>query len=62
VIGFPRADTVVHLESKGSAVYIEDKEKIDFYHRFTARLGKAALNPAQSADLIATMERTYKQE
>jgi len=62
VIGFPRADTVVHLESKGSAVYIEDKEKIDSYHRYAARLGKAALNPAQSADLIATIERQFKRE
>jgi Domain of unknown function (DUF5753)/Helix-turn-helix domain len=62
VIGFPRDDTVVHLESNGSAVYIEDKEKIDFYHRYAARLGQIALNPVRSADLIATIERTYKQE
>ncbi len=62
VIGFPRADTVVHLESKASSVYIEDKEMIDFYQRYTARLGQVALNPVRSADLIATMERQFKRE
>jgi hypothetical protein len=62
VIGFPRADTVVHLESNGSAVYIEDKQKIDFYDRYAARLGKAALNPVRSADLVASIERQFKRE
>jgi hypothetical protein len=62
VIGFPRADTVVHLESNGSAVYIEDKEMIDFYDRYVARLGKAALNPVRSVDLIASIERQFKRE
>jgi hypothetical protein len=62
VIGFPRADTVVHLESNGSAVYIEDKEMIDFYDRYAARLGKAALNPVRSVDLIASIERQFKRE
>jgi hypothetical protein len=62
MIGFPRDETVVHLESKGSAVYIEDKEKIDFYHRYAAKLGKAALNPVRSADLIATLQRRYERE
>jgi hypothetical protein len=62
VIGFPRADTVVHLESKGSAVYIEDKGRIDFYQRYVAKLGKVALNPVRSADLVATIEREYTRE
>jgi hypothetical protein len=62
LLGFPRDETVVHLESKGSAVYIEDKEKVEFYQRYAAKLGKAALNPVQSANRVATLEREYKRE
>ncbi len=59
MINFPRDESVVQLESKGSAVYIEDKEKIDLFRRYAAKLGKVALDPARSADLVAAIAREY---
>jgi len=57
IMGFPRDESVIQLENKGSAVYLEDKEKIELCHHYTAKLGKAALNPAQSMDLLAKMRK-----
>jgi transcriptional regulator with XRE-family HTH domain len=59
-IGFPRGESVVQLESKESAVYIEDKEKIEIFHRHAAKLGKAALDPARSADLVVTIAKEHE--
>ncbi len=60
VIGLPHAETVIQLESKASVVYIEDKPMIEYYQRYAAKLGKAALNPAQSIALIAMIAKEHK--
>jgi len=57
IMGFPRDESVIQLENKGSAIYLEDKEKIELCHRYAAKLGKAALNPAQSMDRLAKMRK-----
>jgi transcriptional regulator with XRE-family HTH domain len=57
IMGFPRGESVIQLENLGSAVYLEDKEKIELCHRYAAKLGKAALNPAQSMDLLAKIRK-----
>jgi hypothetical protein len=62
VINFPRDESVVQLESKRSVVYLEDKEEIEIFRRDAARLGKAALDPARSADRIATIAREHERE
>jgi hypothetical protein len=61
-IGFPRGESVVQLESKESSVYIEDQKKIEIFHRHAAKLGKAALDSARSADLVATIAKEYERE
>ena len=61
-IGFPRDESVVHLESRESVVYIEDQEKIESFRRHAATLGKAALNLAQSMDLVATIAKEHERE
>jgi transcriptional regulator with XRE-family HTH domain len=59
VIGFARGDMVVHLESKGSATFVEDKQNIEIVQRYVANLGKAALDPAKSVDLVAKLAREH---
>jgi transcriptional regulator with XRE-family HTH domain len=62
VIGLPHAETVVQLESKASVVYIEDKPMIEFYQRYAAKLGKAALNPTQSIARVAMLTKEHEME
>ena len=57
IMGFPRDESVIQLENKGSAIYLEDQEKIELCHRYAAKLGKAALNPAQSMDVLARIRK-----
>jgi hypothetical protein len=59
---FPNDESVVLLESKTSAVYLEDKEKIDIFRRHAAKLGQVALNPAQSVGLVARIAREHERE
>jgi hypothetical protein len=59
VMGFPRGDTVVQLVSKGSIVYVEDKGNIELVQRYAAKLGKVALDPAKSVDLVARVGREH---
>jgi len=62
ILNFPRDESVVQLESKASYVYIEDEDKIEIFRRHAAKLGKAALDPAQSVDRIATLARRHERE
>jgi len=57
LLGFARGDTVAHLESKGSHTFVEDKQNIEILQSYVARLGKVALDPAKTLDLIATLAR-----
>jgi hypothetical protein len=57
LLGFARGDTVAHLESKGSHTFVEDKQNIEILQRYVARLGKVALDPAKTIDLIATLTK-----
>lgn len=62
LLNFVRDKSVVLLESKGSRVFLEDPEKIDFFRRHAAKVGNAALNPAASVALVANMRKGYEQE
>jgi hypothetical protein len=62
LLNFPRDETVVQLESKASSVYIEDKEKIDVFRHHAAKVGKSALDPAQSLDRVATIAKGHDRE
>jgi hypothetical protein len=62
MINFPRDESVVHLETKASFVYLEDEEKIEVFRRHAAKLGQAALDPARSADRVATIAREHERE
>jgi hypothetical protein len=62
MINFPRDESVVQLVSKRSDVYLEDTEEIDFFRAHAAKLGKAALDPARSAALVATIARGQERE
>jgi hypothetical protein len=62
VINFPHDESVVQLASKRSDVYLEDKKEIDFFRDYAAKLGKAALDPARSAALVANIARGYERE
>jgi hypothetical protein len=59
MLGFARGETVVHLENKGSVLYVEDKQNIENLQRYVARLGTAALDPAKSVDLVAKVTREH---
>jgi hypothetical protein len=52
MLNFPRNKSVVFLESKGSRVFLEDEQKIDFFRRHAAKVGNAALNPAASMAFV----------
>ncbi len=59
---FPRDKSVVLLESKGSRVFLEDPEKIDFFQHHAAKVVNAALNPAASADFVGKVRKEYERE
>ncbi|HEY3611849.1 MAG TPA: helix-turn-helix transcriptional regulator [Pseudonocardiaceae bacterium] len=58
----PRNKSVVLLESKGSRVFLEDQQKIDFFDRHAAKVVKAALNPAASIDFVANLRKEHERE
>jgi hypothetical protein len=62
LMNFPKNDSVAYLEAMGSAVYLEDDERIERFRRQAADLGKIALNPAESAKFVATIARGYDRE
>jgi hypothetical protein len=59
LLGFARGETVAHLESKGSVLYVEDKQNIENLQRYVAKLGMAALDTAKSVDLVAKLAREH---
>jgi transcriptional regulator with XRE-family HTH domain len=59
LLGFARGDLVAHLESKGSVAYVEDKQNIEILQRYVARLGKVALDPIKTMDLVARLARGH---
>jgi hypothetical protein len=59
VIGFPRGDTVVYTDSMRSVLYVEDKQDIERWQRYAAKLGKVALDPTRSAERIATVAKEH---
>jgi hypothetical protein len=59
IMNFPHDEAVVQLANKRSDVYLEDKAEIDFFRDYAAKVGKAALDPARSAGLIAHIAREY---
>jgi transcriptional regulator with XRE-family HTH domain len=62
IINFPQDESVVQLASKRSDVYLEDQEEIDLFREHAAKLGKAALDPAKSVALVASIARGYEQK
>jgi hypothetical protein len=59
---FPHDKSVVVLDSATSTVFLEESDKIDFYRRHASRLVKAALNPDESANFLATLTKEYQRE
>ena len=59
---FHRANSVVLLENMTSGIFLEGKDEIDFVQRLAARLGKLALNPDESARLVATIAKEHERE
>jgi transcriptional regulator with XRE-family HTH domain len=60
LLGYPRGEMVAHLESKGSVLYVEDKQNIENLQHYVARLGKVALDPDKTMDLIASLARSTR--
>jgi hypothetical protein len=59
---FPRNQSVVLMEQKSVGIFVEDDEKMDYFRRYAARLAKAALDPTESASLVATAAREHERE
>jgi hypothetical protein len=59
---FRRTESVVYLEQKTAGIFVEDEEKMDYFRRYSARLAKAALDPAKSVSLVATVAREHERE
>jgi hypothetical protein len=59
---FARNQSVVFLEQKTAGIFVEDEEKMDYFRRYAARLAKAALDPTESASLVATAAREHERE
>jgi transcriptional regulator with XRE-family HTH domain len=62
LMDFPHDKSVVVLDSATSTVFLEESDKIDFYRRHASRLVKAALNPDESANFLATLTKEYQRE
>jgi hypothetical protein len=62
LMDFPRGNPVVLLENSSVGVFVEDQDEIDYFERRAASLGKAALNPAESADFVATIAKEHERE
>jgi hypothetical protein len=62
LMDFHHGNSVVMLESQNSGVFLEDKEKIDFFRRYAAKLTRAALDPAKSMDRVATLRKEHERE
>ena len=62
VMHFHRANSVVLLENVTCGIFLEGKDEIDFFQAHAARLGKLALNPDDSARLVATIAKEHKRE
>jgi hypothetical protein len=62
LMDFQHGNPVVFLENTASGLFIEDKEEIDYFQYHAGRLGRAALNPDESADFIATLAKEHERE
>jgi hypothetical protein len=62
LMDFPRGNSVLHLEYKVTGVFLEDQDKIDICRRDVARLAGAALSPAESLELVATVASEHDLE
>jgi len=45
-----------------AGIFVEDEAKMDYFRRYAARLAKAALDPTESASLVATAAREHERE
>ena len=59
---FGHGNSVVLQENITSGVFLEGKDEIDYFERLAARLGKLALNLADSATLVGTIAKEYERE
>jgi Domain of unknown function (DUF5753)/Helix-turn-helix domain len=62
MFNFPRNESVVFLENKETCIYLEDQTKVEIFRLHAGKLGKAALNPADSIDFVATIAKEYERE
>jgi hypothetical protein len=62
LMDFQHGNPVVFLENTGSGLFIEDQDEIDYFQQHAGRLGKAALNPDESAGLVARLAKEHERE
>jgi len=62
LMDFQHGNSVVFLENTASGLFIEDKEEIDYFQYHAGRLGRAALNPDESAGFVARLAKEHERE
>jgi transcriptional regulator with XRE-family HTH domain len=62
ILDFPRNRSVVHLEHKLAALFLEEPEQIDFFRREAERLDEVALTPVKSLDFVARVATEHDRE
>jgi hypothetical protein len=62
IMHLPHDKSVVFLEARESDIYLEDQVKVDTFKWHAARLGKIALNRAESIEFVATLAREHDRE
>lgn len=60
LLTFTKARTIVHLEHKKSSLFLDKQESVETFVETTARLRALALDPIQSARLIAEAATAYE--
>lgn len=62
ILDFPRNRSVVHLEHKISAVFLEEPEQVALFRREADRLGEVAMDAAASLDFVARVATEHDRE
>lgn len=62
VLDFAEHKSVVHIEHKITAQFLEEPEQIDLFRREADRLAALALTPAESADFVERVATEHERE
>ncbi|MEV2275377.1 helix-turn-helix transcriptional regulator [Nocardiopsis sp. NPDC049922] len=58
---FPKARTIVHLESKRSSLFLDEPEDTDVYVQNAMAIRESSLSPSDSLELMARIADEYKE-